>query len=291
MKRFLSSFVACMVALVVFGDANAAPGVSTGRLGVQKNVMSAARMPSMPTSSIGVGAVKKINTSAPVAKDEPKTEPDTPDEPETPSKDMREKERAACMQNNIGVGNTFVWASRYSDISGYTTMIEDVENPENNTCFVRVDVKSTDPKIDLSDIPGKYFEMGRTIECGSWVDESMLEKRILDAKKNARTWATVGGAVGGAALGVGSMELFGNKLIDGAVQGQKSTKLSAQEQFVSYVMTLDEAKRKEITDYAKEMQKKCDSWSYGVKPAACNGLDVGDGAYVPYDYIANISVK
>lgn len=291
MKRFLSSFVACMVALVVFGDANAAPGVSTGRLGVQKNVMSAARMPSMPTSSIGVGAVKKINTSAPVAKDEPKTEPDTPDEPETPSKDLREKERAACMQNNIGVGNTFVWASRYSDISGYTTMIEDVENPENNTCFVRVDVKSTDPKIDLSDIPGKYFEMGRTIECGSWVDESMLEKRILDAKKNARTWATVGGAAGGAALGVSSMELFGNKLIDGAVQGQKNTKLSAQEQFVSYVMTLDQAKRNEITNYAKKMQEKCDSWSYGVKPDACNGLDVGDGAYVPYDYIANISVK
>ena len=78
--------------------------------------------------------------------------------PAQPEKDMREKERAACMQNNIGVGNTFVWASRYSDISGYTTMIEDVENPENNTCFVRVDVKSTDPKIDLSDIPGKYFE-------------------------------------------------------------------------------------------------------------------------------------
>ena len=27
-------------------------------------------------------------------------------------KDMREREKAACIQNNIGVGATFVWASK-----------------------------------------------------------------------------------------------------------------------------------------------------------------------------------
>lgn len=137
-------------------------------------------------------------------------------------KDMREKEKGACIANNIGIGNTFVWASRYSNINNYSTMVEDIENPENNTCFVKVELKSNDSKIGVSDVPSKYFEWGQNIACGSWADYDVLKKRILDAKKSARTWATVGGAVGGAAVGVGAMELFGNKLIGGSVQGQKS---------------------------------------------------------------------
>ena len=61
--------------------------------------------------------------------------------------DLREKERNACMSNNIGVGNTFVWASRYSNANDYSTMIEDVNFPENNTCFVKVELKSNDERI------------------------------------------------------------------------------------------------------------------------------------------------
>ena len=49
-----------------------------------------------------------------------------------PSTNNREKEKQACISNNIGVGNTFVWASRYSNTANYATMVEDVENPENN---------------------------------------------------------------------------------------------------------------------------------------------------------------
>lgn len=146
--------------------------------------------------------------------------PNQPEKPVTPPMNNREKEKTACLMNNIGVGNTFVWASRYSNTSNYSTMVEDVEDPDNNTCFVRVELKSNDSKVKVSDIAAKYFEMGRTITCGEWADEEVLKKRILDAKKSARTWGTVGGAVGGAALGVGAMELFGNKLIGGAVEGQ-----------------------------------------------------------------------
>ena len=141
-----------------------------------------------------------------------------------PKKDMREKERDACLANNIGVGNTFVWASRYSNLNNYSTMVEDLENPENNTCFVRVELKSNDSRIGVGDVPTKYYEMGQNVTCGAWADYDVLKKRILDAKKSARTWATVGGAVGGAAVGVGVMELVGNKAIGGAVQGQKSLK-------------------------------------------------------------------
>ena len=159
------------------------------------------------------------------------------------------------------MGNTFVWASRYSNVNNYASMVEDVEEPENNTCFVRVEMKSDDAKVSVADIPAKYFEMGQTITCGSWADENALEKRILDAKKSARTWGTVGGAVGGAALGVGAMELFGNKLIGGSVQGQKALKDS--ELLYSQLAVLkknDKAKYDQIMSQIKSLKRECDNW-------------------------------
>lgn len=136
--------------------------------------------------------------------------------------DRREAERNACINNNIGIGNTFVWASRYSNTADYASMNEDVEHPENNVCFVRVELKSDDAKISVSDVPAKYFMWGENIECGSWANETEMEKRILDAKKGARIGGIVASTVGGAGLGVGAMELFGNKAIGGKVMGQKS---------------------------------------------------------------------
>ncbi|MDR0726802.1 MAG: hypothetical protein LBF37_01935, partial [Rickettsiales bacterium] len=42
--------------------------------------------------------------------------------------DKRDKEKAACISNNIGVGNTFVWASKYSNTNNYASMVEDTVN-------------------------------------------------------------------------------------------------------------------------------------------------------------------
>lgn len=173
-------------------------------------------------------------------------------------KDMREKEKGTCVANNIGIGNTFVWASRYSNLNSYSTMVEDVENPENNTCFVKVELKSNDSRIGVSDVPVKYYEWGQNITCGAWADYDVLKKRILDAKKSARTWATVGGAVGGAAVGVGAMELFGNKLIGGAVQGQKS--LADAELLRSQLAVLkkdNEAEYKKFTSGLRVLKIEC----------------------------------
>jgi len=136
--------------------------------------------------------------------------------------DNREKEKNACINNNIGLGNTFVWASRYSDTSNYAMMNEDLENPSNNVCFVRVEVKSDDQKISVSDVTPKYFMWGENITCGNWFSEDTMRQRILDAKKGARIGGIIGSTVGGVGLGVGAMELFGNKLIGGKVEGQKS---------------------------------------------------------------------
>jgi len=204
----------------------------------------------------------------------------TPGEPSTPTeeeKDMREKEKVACINNNIGVGNTFVWASRYSNINNYASMVEDVEEPANNTCFVKVEMKSDDSKISVADIPAKYFEMGQTITCGNWADEDALEKRILDAKKSARTWGTVGGAVGGAALGVGAMELFGNKLIGGSVQGQKALKDNELLYSQLAVLKKDEpAKYQQIMAQLRSLQKECEStiWQGATeKPKECTDIN------------------
>lgn len=209
--------------------------------------------------------------------------------PEKP-KDMREREKAACIQNNIGVGATFVWASKYSNSADYSSMVEDVEFPENNVCFVKVALKSNDSRIDVSDIPTKYFIMGDTITCGNWANEETLKQRILDAKKKGRTWATVGGAVGGAGIGVGAMELFGNELIGGAVEGQadmKGTKLLCSQMKV--LRQEKSSKYNDIIAALKDMQKYCEEtvWTESnPMPAACNPSETDIENMQGFDYKA-----
>lgn len=192
--------------------------------------------------------------------------------------DTREKEKLACMNNNIGVGNTFVWASRYSNTSNYASMVEDVENPENNVCFVKVELKSDDSKINVADVKPVYYEMGRGITCGSWADAGMLEKRILDAKKSGRTWGTVAGAVGGAGVGVGVMELFGNKLIGGKVQGQKS--LNDDQLIRSQLAVLKDKNpgaynqfKNKLLDLQRECKKFDSTFTDVTKPDGCSSID------------------
>lgn len=260
MKKFISVFIGCVSVLaadVAFG--------ATGRVGVQPGTASSPRMPTMAVSTVGISSISNLKNKVEVPDVKPDDKPDVkPDEKpddkpdDKPAKDMREKEREACIRNNIGIGNTFVWASRYSDINNYATMVEDVENPENNTCFVLVGVKSSDSRIDLSDLPSKYFEMGRNISCASWVDEGKIESRILDAKKKNRTLATIGGVVGGATVGVGSMELFGNRAIGGSVMGQKA--LEGKELIRSQLLVMkknDTAQFNKLMEDVKQVKKAC----------------------------------
>ena len=86
-----------------------------------------------------------------------------PSFPPKEEKDNRDAERAACLNNNIGIGNTFVWASKFSNTNSYAAMQEDLENPENNVCFVKVDLKSTDARVNMSDIPSRYFHFFRNL--------------------------------------------------------------------------------------------------------------------------------
>lgn len=216
MKYFVSAFV-----LAMFGTGAQA---ATARPAMSNHIMSAPRY-TASVNSLGLNSSKVVASNADVPVVTPATEETAKEEEKEPEKDMREAERNACINNNIGMGNTFVWASRYSDTSNYANMVEDAENPENNVCFVKVELNSTnESRIKVADIQPKYFMWDETIKCGSWVNKKDMEKRILDAKKGERIGGVVASTVAGMGLGVGAMELFGNKLIGGKVEGQKSAK-------------------------------------------------------------------
>lgn len=167
-------------------------------------------------------------------------------------------QKNACLQNNTSIDSVFVWASKYSNTKDYSTMIEDITEPENNACFVKVSLDSDDPAVDLSDMPYKYVVMGNKMVCGNWVEESVIEERVLSAKKKGRVWASVGVAVGGAAVGVGAMELFGNRLIGGAVEGQadmQGTQLVCSQ--LKVLKTKDEAKYNQIQAQITKLKDAC----------------------------------
>lgn len=219
-----------VLALLVFGgDAMAAGGARPAMSG--KMIMAAPRY---------TASVNQLNGNASVAVVTDSVMP-------ADTVDRREAERNACINNNIGVGNTnmFVWASKYSNTSNYAMMTEDVDNPQNNVCFARVELKSDDSRISVADVPAKYFQWGETIECGSWADEKEMEKRILDAKKGARIGGIVASTVGGAGLGVGIMEAFGNRAINGKVMGQKDKDLSDIDLYRSQLLVLKEKNKVE----------------------------------------------
>lgn len=250
--------------------------ISTGK----PNIYRGAAQPTLPIASVPTVVESVVQDVPEQVIPEVQEKPDVvPEQPVDPELEKIKKYREICLLNNIGVGNTFVWAARNSDTTNYMTMIEDVQNPKNNTCFVKVSLSSSDHSIDLSDINSRYFEMGQNIVCASWVDEKMLEKRILDAKKSGRTWATIGGVVGGAGIGVGAMELFGNKLIGGAVQGQKA--LEGQDLLRSQILTLkksNETEYKRIIKALEDLEAVCadDMLWGGQKPSDC------DATYNPF---------
>ena len=224
MKYFVSALI-----LVLFSfEADAA---KTGRPAMSNHIISAPRYTASVNqlngkgNAIGSNVLKQDSVVEEEPEEDEEPVQEEPVQEEEPEIDMREAERNACISNNIGVGNTFVWASKYSNTDSYTTMVEDVEHPENNVCFVRVELNSTnESRIKVADIAPKYFMWDETIKCGSWVSKKEMEKRILEARKGARIGGIVATTVGGMGLGVGAMELFGNKLIGGKVEGQKGVK-------------------------------------------------------------------
>ena len=251
MRYFVSVLVLSMMTMGAFA--------ASERLAMSNKIMTAPRYTASIKQLGGMNIIANTNgqDNNNTMQIVTETSQDTPEESEI---DTREAERNACINNNIGVGNTFVWASRYSNTSNYATMVEDTANPQNNVCFVRVELKSDDEsRISVADVPAKYFMWGENIECGGWVNQKDMEQRILDAKKGARIGGIVASSVGGAGLGVGIMELFGNRLIGGKVEGQRS--LEGDELYRSQLLVLKEKNPTQFKLYADDLaviKKACD---------------------------------
>lgn len=272
MFRLLPIFMAFFVALPAF----AASSSSQARRSVTSQMVMSA--PRATASTNQLEAMSASNSQPTINKI------DLEEKPSEPIENNRDKEKEACVNNNVGLGNTFVWASRYSDSNNYMSMIEDVIEPDNNVCFVRVELKSNDSKISLSDIPARYFEMGRIITCGEWANEDTVRQRILDARKNARVWGSVGAAVGGAAIGVGAMELFGNSLIGGKVEGQNNENLSDDEVLLSQLLVLKNDKDPDFDKFIAQLKivkEECAKLqkSGGEVPEECSKYN--------YEYLLN----
>ena len=272
MFRSLPIFMAFFVALPAFAVSSS----SQARRSVTSQMVMSA--PRATASTNQLEAMSASNSQPTINKI------DLEEKPSEPIENNRDKEKEACVNNNVGLGNTFVWASRYSDSNNYMSMIEDVIEPDNNVCFVRVELKSNDSKISLSDIPARYFEMGRIITCGEWANEDTVRQRILDARKNARVWGSVGAAVGGAAIGVGAMELFGNSWIGGKVEGQNNENLSDDEVLLSQLLVLKNDKDPDFDKFIAQLKivkEECAKLqkSGGEVPKECSKYN--------YEYLLN----
>lgn len=255
MKHFLTFFVLTLFSFDVFAANNVRPAMSNKIMAApQRYTASVNQLNALANANGSIVTNNTVETVSTITSEEKESEVN-----------RREVERNACINNNIGIGNTFVWASRYSDTSNYATMVEDVKNPENNVCFVRVELKSDDEsRIAVSDIKPKYFTWGEAIECGAWANEKEIEDRILAAKNGNRVGGIVAGAVAGAGVGVGAMELFGNKLIGGKVQGQKAKNMQGNTLYRSILLTYREKgdpQYKKIVSALKTMKEACDAGS------------------------------
>lgn len=243
MKYFVSFFALSMVVFGAGAAQNARPAMANKMMAAPRYTVSMGQLNVNGSTLNAVNSSSNNNSGVAVVTDKVKVA----------EKDMREAERNACINNNIGIGNTFVWASRYSDTSNYTRMVEDTVNPDNNVCFVRVELKSSDEsRISVSDVPAKYFMWGEAIECGSWADQKEMEKRILDTRKGARVGGIIASTVGGAGLGVGAMELFGNKLIGNGLQGQKE--LEGTQLYRSALLAMKEKDSAQFESYKKDLR-------------------------------------
>ena len=183
--------------------------------------------------------------------------------------------RDVCLSHASGSFDTFVWAARDSNINDYRFMVEDVRNPENNVCFVKISVQNSDERVDTHDIPSRYFVVGERAVCGNWLPEDDLKQRILNATKKNRVLGAVATSIVSAGVGVGvseaAMAIAAKNGSDSKVLGQAA--LSGQELLISQIKELE---RKNSVEYnrvisaLKTLDETCDKEWKCEKPAECN---------------------
>jgi hypothetical protein len=207
MKKYLLSAVCCLLSFAALDAAPDYNATNTARPGMQVNRIGAAAT-GRPT--VPVTTTTTTNTYIPETNFGSSST-------STYELDI-DGQRAACL---LTAGN--IWASKLNanpEGIPITSIIAEDADPAQNACFTSVQTKSADIKNMGRFFPPRYFQQGAAVECGSWLDQAVLDEAILDAKKTPRVVGTVAASVGGAAAGIALTEVIGRNLIHG-FEGQK----------------------------------------------------------------------
>lgn len=183
--------------------------------------------------------------------------------------------RDACLLRAGQAAGTFVWASRNSNTDNYASMVEDVTNPANNVCFVKVSVQNSDDHVDTHDIPSRYFAMGQSVTCGNWLNVEDLKARVLDAGKSRRVWGSVATSLAGAGVGVGvsegAMAIAAKQGSNSSLLGQKA--LEEKELLISQIKKLKQdniAEYNRVINALMVLDETCDKEWECDKPVECD---------------------
>jgi len=197
----------------------------------------------------------------------------TPQLPETSTGETAavKAEREACLltQGNVWASITFASAAGVPASSALTAN----ENPNENTCYAKVSVKSSETREVENAFGERYFQTGTSLNCGSWVDGGKLDSIILDNKKGSRIAGTVIASVAGAGVGVGLTELIGRQI--NGFEGQKDLKGNAL--LKSQLLELKKDNVVAIGNYRvamAELKRLCDSAPQ--KPADCTRVNYNE---------------
>ena len=185
-------------------------------------------------------------------------------------------DKEACLLRAKILPDTFVWAARNSNSTNYASLIEDITNPQNNICYVKISVHNSDDRVETKDIPTRYFPMGQTVTCGGWLDNDDLKERVLVATKKQRVLGTVATTLIGAGAGVGisegAMAIAANQGSDSKLMGQRA--LDATDLIISHIKKLQHdniAEYNRILDAMRKLDEACDSEEWVCdKPADCD---------------------
>ena len=182
------------------------------------------------------------------------------------------------MAHARGAFDTFVWAARDSNVNDYRFMVEDVKDPENNVCFVKVSVQNSDERVDTHDISSRYFVVGERAVCGDWLSADDLEQRILKATKKNRVLGAVATSVVSAGVGVGvseaAMAIAAKNGSDSKVLGQAA--LDGTELLISQIKELERknaAEYNRVMNAMKVLDETCDKEWTCEKPVECDATN------------------
>lgn len=163
--------------------------------------------------------------------------------------------------NCMMAGN--VWAAKSFAMPGGVqagTVMTESPNPQDNTCFSSVSMKSGDIKDMGRFFPARYFENGQTVECGSWINTDDLDAAILDATKGKRIAGTIAASVGGLAIGATAADLIGQatgKQDDGSNTWTGQAGLQGKAYVQSRLNEKDSAERAAFLANVRVLQNLC----------------------------------